>query len=334
MPVELPEPLDNIVKPYWRIKGNTKNWGTIKPDIINLPKSFLTQKVKRFILACSDRKFLDLNIECLQAYEQSSSELPVLVGIYFDFKNLESTDVIISSLTKKYGFSKIHFFGFYSKTLSSVINYLSDNDSTWDYTINYIRSSRYNLLLTLWELLGLSSLESRISETVSYVVDLDFFSRGDFDAAIINKYAHKKIIMSWNGLKSANQRFPETLVGSSWKPDQPGTPRTHFTHFPSSRLIKAGFSCFSPSRFSNLFLNIFRDLSIGSFSFEKEPIYMRLCTYYYGDQLSLLLSLQEIRHLFPDEYLRDIGWIDLVKSSIVNLYPENECLLFIPKGKT
>ena len=133
-------------------------------------------------------------------------------------------------------------------------------------------------------------------------------------------------------MKTDNNRIKNWILPKPINKDE--IPKnTKFIHFPSARTVKAGFSCFSPSKLSFLFLNLYRDISIGSNNFEVEPIYMRLFTYYYGDQVSIIFTLNELKNLFHAQYNNDIGWIDIYHSHIVNLSSSKNPLIYLPKGK-
>ena len=60
---------------------------------------------------------------------------------------------------------------------------------------------------------------------------------------------------------------------------------------------------------------------------------MRLASFYYGDQISLLLALQDLRAFRTNEYKNDIGWIDVHHSSLINLSLDLNPLVYYPKGK-
>ena len=239
----------------------------------------------------------------------------------------------LSDLAASLNFRKIHFFSFYSKVLANTVDLLNGDDSKWDYIINYVRSARFNLIMSIWKSLGFLKYEKTIKDYATYIIDLDFYTKGEFDLDIISEYGSKKFLLAWNKLKSVNKDYPQTLSGSSWIRNDEIPKNTKFIHFPSARTVKAGFSCFSPSKISFLFLNLYRDISIGSNNFELEPIYMRLFTYYYGDQISIIFTLNELKNLFHAQYIKDIGWIDIYQSRIVNLSSDTNPLIYLPKGR-
>ncbi len=324
--------MENLKKPSWREETEQTN-GSIQPLIINFPQDFLQRKHKsRFILTTSDISFLISNHKYLDKHEESPSKTPILCGIYFSFDEINASKIILKQLSNKYNYKKIYFFGFYSKILSLVLRKISGSDTKWDYTINYIRTARFNLVKPIWDLLELSEEDATINKIATYVTDLDVFSRGDFDKEIIKVYGDKCMLISWNGDKSPNKYFPNNLAGSGWAPEQDSTSTSNCALVHSTKIIKATFSCFAPSSLSKLFLNFYKDYSIGGDISNKEPIYMRLFTFYYGDQASLVFSLLDIKNLSETQYKTKIGWIDLSTSNIVNLSLKFNPLLFTPKG--
>ncbi len=319
-----------LSKPWWRINHRAKKSGSLSPEISLFPEEFLTRNSNnRFLLACSDYNYLLENIESLDTYEKSNSPLTLLCGIYFDYQDLPNAKSKLELLKEK-SYNKINFFAFYSKDLSSITSTINSVDISWDYIVNYIRISRFNLVMKIWDQLGISKLSSTICTHATYIVDLDFFALGNFDLRISNEYAKKRMIFSWSNNIYSNTDFPKKLSGLSLKCSS--TESARLVHYPSHRTIKAGFTCLSPSKLSRLFLDLFKSLSIGSQSFEREPIYMRLCTFYYGDQLAILLSLQDLKGFLAEEYDKEIGWIDIYNSSIVNLSLDSSPLLYLPKG--
>ncbi len=320
---------NSFQKPAWRhykFDGN----GSIKPKINNFPADFIRSSLgKRFVLACSDIDYLRSNIKSLISHEQSKCPLPLLIGIYLPFDELSLSESYINSIKALYSFKKTYFFIFYSERLSYVVKNLSGNDSEWDYQINYIRCARFILLTQIWQLNCLNLTGYTIKGAAAYITDLDTLTYGDYDQKVLKEFGDKSIILSWDGNKSPNKKFPIDLLGSSWVVNSNNKLCRH--QLPS-RIIKAGFSCFSPSKLSTYFLEIFEDCSIGRHGLEVEPLHMRLFNYYYGDQLSMIHSLHEIKSLFHLEYRDSIAWMDISKSSIANLSLEFSPDIYLLKG--
>ena len=63
-------------------------------------------------------------------------------------------------------------------------------------------------------------------------------------------------------------------------------------------------------------------------------IFMRLFTFYFSDQVALLYVLLDFKSHYPVEYKDIIAWIDIKKSSLVNLDSSIAKYLWYPKGQS
>ena len=99
------------------------------------------------------------------------------------------------------------------------------------------------------------------------------------------------------------------------------------------QVIKAGFLCISPSFTSRIFLRLFEIYSIGN-SDCPSPIYHRLFSFYYGDQISLLNSIMELKNSLRNDYYTKVSWLDLEKSKIVSVNEDLNPCVFLPKGSS
>ena len=59
---------------------------------------------------------------------------------------------------------------------------------------------------------------------------------------------------------------------------------------------------------------------------------MRLFTFYFSDQVGILLSLLEIKAMSELEYYNDISWIDINTSPIINIDESLSPKMWYPKG--
>lgn len=220
--------------------------------------------------------------------------------------------------------AKFFFFVFNSKKLEQVLANQSDPEVKWDYKINFIRCARYSLVLSIWKIVGIEFKELSIGQSSVYIVDFDNLFKDDVDHAIKDKFRKSKMIFSWNSAQSPNKFFPYSLSGLSVKD---GLSCTNHPY----KIVKAGFTVLAPSKQSRRFLWLFQAYSIGD---DASAIFMRLFSFYFSDQVAILLSLMGIKSLMPHEYMRDISWIDVSSSSIVNLQNKFAKYIFYPKGES
>ena len=61
---------------------------------------------------------------------------------------------------------------------------------------------------------------------------------------------------------------------------------------------------------------------------------MRLFSFYFSDQVGILLALLDIKNSLPQMYKDDIAWIDIATSNIINLSKQKAEYMWYPKGKT
>ena len=309
----------------WR-QDPTKSSGSLDPIIFN-QDSFNSLKSYgaslRLVLATCDYLFLTKYIDRLVSYQKSKSSIPFAVGVYASAG--EELEVIgnLQKIKEDLGLEKILFFVFNSKKLEWVLSNQKDPEIKWDYKINYIRCARYNLVLDIWRIVGIESEDLSIAQSSIYVVDFDNVFKEDVNHAIKDKFGRSQMVFSWNSAQSPNKFFPYTLSGLTIKDGSLSTNHPY-------KIVKAGFTVLAPSQQSRRFLWLFKAYSIGD---DISTIFMRLFTFYFSDQVAILLSLMDIKSIIPHEYMRDVNWIDINSSSIVNLKNEFAKYMFYPKGK-
>lgn len=307
----------------WRVDKSLFN-GDISPQIYD--KRFLDafqkhSKNLRLVFSTCDLKFLKKNFSNLLDYQNSTSQIPYAVGVYAPIGAEVDVQNNLDQIKKEYSLTKIIFFVFTSFKLNQILQAKSDEESKWDYKINFIRNARYNLISDMWTYLNMDKLEFCINTSSIYVIDFDNFFIDDLNSAIKKEFGSKKLIFSWNSLQSPNKKFPSTLSAFS--------PNSGFNH--AYKSIKAGFSAFSPNSMSRFFLKLYQFYSIGD---PMSLIFVRLFTFYFSDQVALLLVLNDIKANYPVKYSRDIGWIDIATSRVINLNREDAGYMWYPKGKT
>ena len=60
---------------------------------------------------------------------------------------------------------------------------------------------------------------------------------------------------------------------------------------------------------------------------------MRLFTFYFSDQVAIILALSEIKALNNSIYQNQISWIDIKTSQIINLNASLARFMWYPKGQ-
>ncbi len=305
--------------------------GLVTPSIKSLSSDFLRSKKRNsFILTTCDLTYLKENINYLESYENSASMLFLLCGVYFDVKEIDYCEKILWAIKIKHKFKKVIMFPFYCKKLSWITNQQKDEEIQFDYIINYIKCARFNLVSQLWTATGASKLETTIKNSATFIIDLDAEFHQDLILKFNEYYGNKNMVLSWDSTLESqinkNSAFVETLNASSIKINKDSA---NLKVILSHTIIKAGFMCLSPSFTSKIFLELFAAYSIGTL---ESPIYHRLFTFYYGDQISILHSMMDLKTLIPKEYLNKIDWIDIGTSEIVSLCRNKQACLFLPKG--
>ena len=153
-----------------------------------------------------------------------------------------------------------------------------------------------------------------------YVIDFDNEIKADINHVIKKNYSTQSLLLSWESIKSSSPNFPETL--SAVNIDLPRILTCH-----PYKVIKAGFTVVSPSMLGAVFLYLFEAYSIGD---ADSVFYTRLFSFYYSDQVAMLLAIKDI-HLF--DYLKKrLSWIDISTSNIVNTEYSMADYMWYPKG--
>jgi hypothetical protein len=136
------------------------------------------------------------------------------------------------------------------------------------------------------------------------------------------KYPSQSLIFSWDSEKCPSEDFTNTLSASVIEADRLVTNHPY-------RVIKAGFTAIAPSAVSNAFLFLFETYSIGD---NPSAFFVRLFSFYYCDQLALLLAIKDI--YLNEEYKQKVSWIDMHSSNIVNTNSARAEYMWCPKGNT
>ena len=156
---------------------------------------------------------------------------------------------IVLGTLRKIISSKFYPFVFGSTSLDWILSQQDGEEIKWDYKINYIRNSRYNLLSSIWKLVNIGNFNSTISEISTYIIDFDNLIKSDINHAIKRQYGDKKLLVSWNSAQSPNPDFPDTLSAVL---ESDGRMKLNHPY----KVLKAGFTVLSPSPFVSKFISV------------------------------------------------------------------------------
>ena len=192
------------------------------------------------------------------------------------------------------------------------------------YRTNYIRCARFLMVKKIWEILDIESLEYRIKDACTYIMDFDNYVLWDFNRITKVKYGEKKAVFCWNSDMSKETDFPNSLNCF-------GIINNKMNFSLSHKVVKAGFAAISPSALTSTMLKMFELYAIWP---ATSNIHHKLFCFYYGDQMCLLNLLRDIKETDPYIYRMEIGWIDANTSDIACLEVENKPAIYMPKGQT
>ena len=167
--------------------------------------------------------------------------------------------------------------------------------------------------------------EQTLLDASAYIIDYDNYILEDFNSRLKKMYGDKQALFCWQSEISGRDDFPDTL--SSLCVDN----NKIITSFSlSHKCIKAGFTALSPCSYSRHFLWIFQAYSIG-IAIDKSLTNHRLFGFYYGDQISTLNALREIKENQVMNYERSTDWIDMSSSILVNLSKRPGVKMWCPR---
>lgn len=314
----------------------------ITPELSDKAKEKLSSLPEGSVaLVAADIDYAIKNISYIVNYSktfESCVKAPILICAIFNSSAIDSNfswkaNVLKSKISDLAGIMVIDFVakGFeQDKDL-----WLRLRQSSSQLLINYIKCARFTLVQQLWSVTKHCKISSKIGQSKSlvYVMDFDFIAKDNFDDKIVSEYPDSSCLLSYNiqddhGAEKFMKNLCYTSIlnkSNSIKVD------VHFSH----KTIKAGFSCFSQTNFTNLFFLFFNQYAFQISTGENmERIDNYLCSHYYGDQLSLIAAARELRYAFEDNYFDELAWINIGKSKIVNLSYPDASHLYFPKGTT
>ena len=127
-------------------------------------------------------------------YERSSCELIYVLGVAPGKKESKHIENYINlSHNENYSFV-------YGNTnLEWILSQQNSTEIEWDYKINYIRSSRYNLVKKVWKSLGIRLKDKcSLREESTYILDFDNVIKSDINHIIKKEYPNQSLILSWD----------------------------------------------------------------------------------------------------------------------------------------
>ena len=172
----------------WRPKRN----GSLSPEIYQSKAldSIKSLGVKRVILSACDYHFFERYSQNVLDYEASDCQIIYTLGV---FSSKDESVLVFEKLLRFCAENRLKkFFPFVygSSNLEWILSQQRDAEIKWDYKINYIRRSRYNLITQVWKALGISVIKDcSIRDSSTYVIDFDNEIRGDLNHAIKGQYS-------------------------------------------------------------------------------------------------------------------------------------------------
>ena len=304
----------------WRPKRN----GSLSPEIYHSKSldSVKTFNIKRLILTACDFDFFKKYCQNVIDYESSNCQISYVLGVFSSKHQSSLIHEKLHEFKAKNALKKFLPFVYGNPNLEWILSQQKDAEIQWDYKINYIRSSRYNLIQKVWEYIGISVADGcSIRDSSTYVIDFDNEIRGDLNHAIKENYSSQSLVLSWDSKQCPTADFTETLSSSI-------VDINSYRIIHPYKIIKAGFTAISPSITSLRFLQLFECYSIGD---NSSVFFIRLFSFYFCDQVAILLA---IRDIYSNKAFKDkVSWIDLHSSKIVSTNSHKAEFMWYPKPK-
>ena len=318
----------------WRI-NDLNNRGSLSPEIYESKALDLIRSYgpKRLILSACDYKFFENYCQNLIDYERSSCELIYVLGVFSGKKESKHIAEKLYKFRANNNLKKFIPFVYGNTNLEWILSQQNSTEIEWDYKINYIRSSRYNLVKKVWKSLGIRLKDKcSLREESTYILDFDNVIKSDINHIIKKEYPNQSLILSWDSEQSPSPDFTKTLLSSSINestidPKNTQTKDITITVHHPYKVVKAGFTAITPSITGHVFLYLFESYSIGD---NDSCFFMRLFSFYFCDQVAILLAIRDI--YAHKKYKQTVSWMDVNKSNIVNLDSEIARYIWYPKG--
>ena len=238
----------------------------------------------------------------------------LLVGVFIDKSVDVSWEIELQKLSNEYSGTSISFLAFESG-LTRLMDLESINGIyRKSCLINYLKCARILCALLIWA--SISDEQSKLP--IINIADLDMECFGDYEQQIQKIMLQKNILVSY-GSDIDKYGFPERLKNIY----SPGRFKEPY------KTIKAGFTSLRSTPFTRAFLDIYKFYSIGP---NDEPWKRRLFMHWYGDQISLLMSLDHLKTSANQLYNQNIAMLNMDNSIIVSTNIANAPLIYMHKG--
>ena len=185
----------------WRLESINNRRGSLSPEIyesvfLESVKSF---RPRRLILTACDYKFFSKHCKNVIDYEKSGCQAVYVLGVFSHKKESEGIIQKLYQFSVQNNLKKFCPFVYGNSNLEWILDQQQDPEIRWDYKINYIRSSRYNLVKKVWKALGISmTADATIGDSSTYLIDFDNEIKGDINHAIKKKYSGQSLVLSWD----------------------------------------------------------------------------------------------------------------------------------------
>ena len=194
----------------WRLESSSQCGRSLSPEIYESRAlaSIRSFSPKRLVLTACDFKFFERYCQNVIDYEKSCCNLIYVVGVFSTKKKSALIARKLYEFRASNRLKKFYPFVYGNTSLEWILEQQEDAEIQWDYKINYIRSSRFNLVRKVWEALGISvSNSTTIRDSSTYIIDFDNVIKGDFNHVVKTNYGDQSLLFAWESDKSASSNF-------------------------------------------------------------------------------------------------------------------------------
>ena len=295
----------------------------IMPEIIHFSERAVPHLNESHFICSCDIAYLDKHPEAINSVTRTQGSPPLVLAIYINNPSREKVLHTIKHLNSSLKNPKLSFLLYHSRILSSqkTLSHLSKEEQKKIH-INYIKNARFALIGKIWhqnQILKDGNVWARI-------IDADFkFTRNpeqEFQHLTKTLPHSTEIILAWDSHENGQLVDFTTSLSSL-------TPAHKTIHYPCHMLIKAGFCAVKKGQHSLNFLSTFAFNSFSPFNAELER---RIFTHYYGDQISLLFTINDMRANDPDGFNNYLKWVDISNSNLVSIQGKHNPAVHLMKS--
>jgi hypothetical protein len=314
-----------LIDEWRRIPADVQ--GAIVPEIFFQPCE-LSGLVEGDLMICAaDRPFLN---KYLGIYtEHLVKGVTPNTAVYLFCPNPSDDDIaFLQSLNESMLPKGVAVFGCTQSRIARILSNLP-RQGQFEYMINYIKSLRYYFALqAIVPLLG----DKTVSDSFVVCSDLDIQIRKGISGHLREVAGKAPLIATFNSHKKPfRQSFSRNLC-CTFEVKKPLDDETKTLLDIPFHIIKGGIAA-RPSRVSQSLLQRIVFYLHGS---DRDPMFARLFTYYYGDQVAVYLAINDLSRYFestgmqPNAY---IAWLDYATSPVANLDSTVDSCVYVMKGK-